>query len=129
MARDERLRKRDRLRLRHDFARVFAARRRASGPLLVVYVAENGLPWSRLGLSVSRRVGHAVRRNYVRRRIREAFRTSRMNLPTGLDIVCVARPDAADPDHDLREVFMYLVARAARAPRIGHKPQRGRWTS
>jgi ribonuclease P protein component len=123
MAREQRLRKRDRLRLGHDFARVFAARRRAGGRLLVIFVADNGLPWSRLGLSVSRRVGNAVRRNYVRRRIREAFRVSRADLPTGLDIICVAQPEAGDPNHDLGNVFVDLVTRAARAPRTGHKSQ------
>ena len=59
--------------------------------LLIVYVAANGLAWSRLGISVSKRVGKAVQRNYVRRRIREAFRSMKADLPTGLDIVCIAR--------------------------------------
>ncbi len=54
-------------------------------------MAKNGLAWSRLGLRVGKRVGNAVRRNYVRRRIREAFRTAKDDIPGGFDIICVAR--------------------------------------
>ncbi len=114
MARDQRFRKHDRLRLRSDFARVFARKWRAGDNLLAVYVARNGLGWSRLGLSVSKRIGNAVHRNYVRRRIREAFRTSKAEIPEGLDIICVARPKAADPRRDLGCSLRALVAEATR---------------
>ena len=48
----------------------------------------------RLGLSVSRKVGGAVERNAVKRLVREAFRTVGRQLPSGFDVVVVARPDA-----------------------------------
>ena len=114
MAGDQRFRKQERLRLRGDFARVFAAKRRAADELLIVYVAGNGLKWSRLGMSVSRRVGNAVTRNYLRRRLREAFRTVKCDLPTGLDIVCVARSEACNPHRDICKALPKLVARATR---------------
>jgi ribonuclease P protein component len=50
------------------------------------------MPVTRLGLSVSRKVGSAVVRNRVKRLLREAFRTSASALPPGLDLVVVARP-------------------------------------
>ena len=111
---DQRFRRSERLRLRKDFARVFAAKCSQADGALVVYVARNDLEWSRLGLSVSKRVGKAVRRNYVRRRIREAFRTQKNELPKGLDIICVARPKAADVRCDLAHSLRTLVVRAAR---------------
>lgn len=43
------------------------------------------------GFAVSRRIRGAVRRNRVRRRLREAYRASRQSLPSGVQIVCVAR--------------------------------------
>ncbi|MBT8486643.1 MAG: ribonuclease P protein component [Phycisphaerales bacterium] len=46
----------------------------------------------RLGLSVPRRVGNAVRRNRVKRRLREAFRLERPDLPRGYDLVVNVRP-------------------------------------
>jgi ribonuclease P protein component len=113
--RDERLRKRERLRLRSDFAKVFAQKHRAVDDVLVVYVAANGLAWSRLGLSVGKRVGGAVQRNYIRRRIREAFRRSKADLPGGLDIVCVAQPKAGERRYDIASSLGGLVLRAARA--------------
>ena len=110
---DERLSRRERLRLRSDFARVFARKRRAADDLMVVYVAPNGLPWSRLGLSVGRRIGGAVQRNYVRRGLREAFRTSKGRLPGGLDIVCVALPKAKERRCDLVSSLCALTLKAA----------------
>ena len=75
-----------------DFQAVFAARvRRGVGPVLV-YARPNDLGHMRLGLSVSRRVGGAVARNRTKRMIREAFRLMQHDLPTGYDVVVVARP-------------------------------------
>jgi len=112
---DERFRKRERLRLRADFARVFSRKFRAGNDVLVVYVVRNGLQWSRLGLSVGKRVGGAVQRNYVRRKIREAFRRAKDRIPGGLDVVCVAQPGAADSSRDIASALPALILRAARA--------------
>ena len=60
------------------------------GPL-TVFVHANGLDHPRLGLSVGKRVGSAVRRNAVKRRIREAFRLLQHELPRGFDVVVTAR--------------------------------------
>ena len=84
---NQRFRKHERLRLRTDFERVYGERCSASDDILIVYVATNDFSWSRLGLSVSKRVGNAVQRNYVRRKIREAFRTNKCDLPCGFDII------------------------------------------
>ena len=81
-----------RLRLRKDFARVYAARAvHVVGPLRV-HAVPNNRQDLRLGLSVSRRVGNAVRRNRIKRLLREAFRLSQCNWPTGYDVVVVVKP-------------------------------------
>lgn len=68
-----------------------AGARRRCGPLLV-YARPNGLPVTRLGLSVPRRVGNAVGRNRVKRRLREAFRLNRAQWAAGYDVVVNVQP-------------------------------------
>ena len=114
MSDDQRFRPGERLRLRKDFARAFEVKCSAADAALIVYVADNGLAWSRLGISVSRRIGMATVRNDVRRQLREAFRTNKRELPRGLDIVCVARPKAADRRWDAARSLRTLVHEAAR---------------
>jgi ribonuclease P protein component len=64
-----------------------------SDATLIVHGCENGLDFPRLGLSVSRKVGGAVARNRWKRLLREAFRLSRRELPRGIDLVVVPRPE------------------------------------
>ncbi len=109
---DQRFPRRAHLRQRRDFDRVFAQRCSAADDVLVVYVAPNDLTWSRLGISVSRRIGNAPRRNYARRRIREAFRRQKTLLPLGIDIVCVAKNGAANKRKDVAASLRELLARA-----------------
>lgn|SRR5438132_5528208 len=88
----------DRFRLRKgtDFRRVYSAQRRHDGALLTLHVRPNQLGHARIGFAVSTKVGGAVVRNKVRRRLREACR-SWLEGPSGegIDLVVVARPEAA----------------------------------
>lgn len=78
------------------FARVHEARiRRRAGPLLIYARPNDDLAPhgdTRLGLSVSRRCGNAVRRHRIKRLLREAFRTVRPDLPRGYDLLVVVHP-------------------------------------
>jgi ribonuclease P protein component len=104
----------DRLRKQADFDRVYRARIYAADDVLIVNACPNGLECSRLGLSIGAVVGNAVTRNRWKRLIREAFRLSRQQLPTGLDLV--VRPQkGAKPD--FRAVNRSLPALATRIAR------------
>jgi ribonuclease P protein component len=56
------------------------------------------VPVTRVGFTVSTKVGNAVVRNRIRRRLRELFRKRRQDFPKGLDMVLVARQSAAEAD-------------------------------
>ena len=76
----------------------------------------NGLGTSRLGLSVSRKVGNAVQRNAVRRRLREAFYAALPGISGDLDLVVSARPAAAEATFDeLREELARALRRLDRS--------------
>lgn len=60
-------------------------------PEFALFARPNGLPHSRLGITTTRRLGKAVTRNRARRLVREAYRTHRRDIPTGLDLVFVVR--------------------------------------
>ena len=71
---------------------------------------------SRLGLSVSKKVGNAVKRNAVRRRFKEIFRSSSARLPGDLDFVVSARPAAAEASFsELNEEFLYSLRRLSKS--------------
>jgi ribonuclease P protein component len=89
-----------RLRTPAEFRRVRDASQRVwPNPLLVLYIAPNDLDRTRVGITVSSRVGKAVVRNRVRRRLREALRARLAALDAlgiGNDVLVIARPPSAN---------------------------------
>lgn len=115
-ARTGRFSRADRLLRSREFQHVTRQGCRAASDAYVVLVARDaGSGRSRLGVTVSRRVGNAVVRNRVKRRIREWFRRERTGWPEGLEIVVIARRAAVELDAaESDRVLSALVARAAR---------------
>ncbi len=101
-----------------DFRRVYDRRRSASDGWLIVYGCENGLKFLRLGLSVSRKIGPAVKRNRLRRLYREAFRLTRREMPVGLDLILIPRtpqlPTLAELKHSLPKLVEQIARKLAK---------------
>src|SRR5213082_18620 len=96
-----------------DFRRTYDRRRSVSDSWLIVYACENGLPHLRLGLSVSRKNGQATHRNRLRRLYREAFRLTRHEMPTGLDLVLIPRKPEEPTLEELKLALPRLVRQVA----------------
>jgi ribonuclease P protein component len=79
------------LKKNRDFRRLYNSPKNAAGPYVAVYVRRNRQNVNRLGITVSTKIGKAVKRNRARRRIREAYRLMEERLIPGYDIVIVAR--------------------------------------
>jgi ribonuclease P protein component len=106
--------RRYRIRRQAEFDRVFAQQVYAADRTLVVQGCRNDLDLTRLGLSVSRRVGHAVVRNRWKRVIREAFRHQRASFPRGLDLIVRPRRGAVLGSEQVRHSLSALVRRIGR---------------
>lgn len=86
-----RLRPHDRLRKRFEFRRLRDEGRRVHTRSFVLSIASSDQPQARLGITVSRQVGNAVRRNRIKRLLREAFRRGRTWVPPASDLVVIAK--------------------------------------
>lgn len=102
---------------RKAFARVFGRRCSASNRHLVVYALPNGLAYARLGLSVGRKYGPAVRRNRAKRLLREAFRLEVARRSHGFDLVCIPRGDGEPTLTEVRASMRSVAARAIKRAR------------
>ena len=86
-----------------EFKKVYEARRRWSSPFFTMYVKNNQLDRTRLGISISKKVGKSVVRNKIKRRIKEIFRKSLAEIKKGYDVVITVKPQAADADFKTME--------------------------
>lgn len=92
------------------FRRLYAKGKSAVSPLVVLYCRKNGRRENRLGITVGGKLGHAVVRNKVRRRLREIYRQNESRFLPGYDIVVVARGRAVRSRYaDLETHFLRLA--------------------
>jgi ribonuclease P protein component len=117
-ARSEALSRDERLRHRREFLDCYRRGRRRHGSLLILYALPNALAHPRLGITASRKVGGAVLRHRLKRRIREVYRrwSGRSGLPA-VDLVVHVKPAARESDFpELRQDLERLLRALTRRP-------------
>ncbi len=101
------------LRRKVDFDAIGRRGTARSGRLLVLRTLRTDGQVTRIGLSTPRRLGGAVERNRVRRRLRELMRERYGDMATGWDLLLIARPEAARATYvELREAIASLLERS-----------------
>ena len=100
------------LKLNHIFRRLYSTSGQANA-CMVLYARRNRTGTNRIGITVGKKLGHAVVRNRVRRRIREVYRLNEEKFQPGWDIVVVARTRAITADFaTLTNSFLSLAKKA-----------------
>ena len=90
------------LKRNHQFMRAYKKGKFFVGRLMVIYTVKNNSMSNQIGISASKKVGKSVKRNRVKRLIREGYRAYQECLPVGYDIVIVAR--TSDPLPTFKEI-------------------------
>jgi ribonuclease P protein component len=99
-----------RLLRRAQFTRVYDEGQRRSASICTIFFRSNGLSQTRLGVTAPVRLGNAVFRNRLKRRLREVFRRHRATIPSGWDIVlnprqAVAKVEFAVLEREILKLF------------------------
>ncbi len=98
------------LKFNHVFRRLYHHGSSRAGRFLVIYCRKNGTRRNRIGLTVGAKLGHAVERNRLRRRLREIYRLHEQGFERGYDLVIVARSAAMTASyHQLEGAYLHLA--------------------
>jgi len=97
---------------RAEYDAVYRLGRRRAGREFTIFVRPNSLGLSRFGWSIKKALGSAVRRNRIRRRLREIVRLHRQEIAPGWDIVIHPRSSAATAEFSaLAQELLKLLPR------------------
>ena len=93
-----------------EFQKVYKGGRSKANKYLVMYVRKNGLDHSRIGISVSKKIGNSVVRHRMTRLLREVFRLHTSEIRQGNDFVVVVRKTAAGLSYrETEKAFLHLL--------------------
>lgn len=95
-----------------EFSRVYKKGKSYADKHLVLYVIKNDLPASRIGISISKKVGNSVTRNRIRRLVKEVFRLN-CEFTQSYDLIFIVRVKASEIEYsEVKKSMLYLVRKA-----------------
>ena len=100
------------LKFNHIFQRLYHSKGYCDG-YLALYARKNRTDRNRVGITVSKKLGHAVVRNRTRRRLREVYRLNEQRFLPGYDVVVVARTRAVEAPFDALTASYLALAKKA----------------
>ena len=101
-----------RLRKSTEFKRIFSRGRSAATRFFVIYSLPNRLAFPRLGIQVKAKIGSAVRRNYIKRMVRETFRKMKHEFRQPVDLIFIAEKEILDLKClEFRQEFRKVLSR------------------
>ncbi|CAC9932865.1 ribonuclease P protein component [Aedoeadaptatus coxii] len=94
----------------NDFKKVYKKRKTFGNRNYTLYIRRNGLDHSRMGFSINKKVGKAVVRNKIKRRLRVLYGEVFSNLPIGYDLVVVVKNNVPDMTFgEMKSSFNHLM--------------------
>ena len=107
------LKKVNRLKKRYQFSYVYKAGQHFSGKAMVLYATTSKTKDIKVGFAVTKKIGHATKRNLVRRRLREIVKNQLQNLKQNYNIIVVAKDNITNARFDeLANEFNKLIKKA-----------------
>ena len=107
------MRRKYRLRRNSDFQQVRQNGKFYASPLMVLAFLRNELDHSRFGFVVSKRLGNAVKRNRIKRQMREATRLQLPQIEPGVDLVVIARQPIREASYqEIEQTLLYLLKKS-----------------
>ena len=98
------------LKKNREFQLVYKKGKSAASKHMVIILLKNNAGTNRLGVSVSKKMGHAVKRNRIRRRLKEAFRLLDIKLNRGYDLIILPRQPICDATFaDIQSQMRYCL--------------------
>lgn len=114
--------KKYRLRKNQDFKKVYKRGKNYWNRNLILHVMENGLDHSRVGFTVSKKIGNSVVRNRVKRRLKEIFRRNFNNVKEEYDIIIIPKRNVVSIGHkELESAMLHVLKLADLLKDIGEK--------
>ncbi len=93
-----------------EFLRIYKRGKFFVGKYLVLYVFKNNFKFNRIGITVSKKFGNSVKRNRIKRLIKENYRFYEQFIKTGFDLVFVARSSDKAADYtDIKKEMKFLL--------------------